>query len=49
VVKVREPAADGRANDAVVEALAGHFGVPKSAITIVHGRASRRKLIELAS
>lgn len=47
VVKVREPAEDGRANQAVVAALAGHFGVPKRAVTIVHGHASRRKLVEV--
>jgi uncharacterized protein (TIGR00251 family) len=48
VVKVREPAEDGRANDAVMEALAGHFGVPRRAVRIVHGHSSRRKLVEIA-
>jgi uncharacterized protein (TIGR00251 family) len=47
VVKVREPAEDGRANAAVIEALAGHFGVSKRAVTIVHGLTSRRKLVEV--
>ena len=47
VVKVREPAEDGRANAAVIEALAGHFGVPKRAVTILHGHGSRRKLVEV--
>jgi uncharacterized protein len=47
VVKVREPAEDGRANAAVIEALAGHFGVAKRAVTIVHGHGSRRKLVEI--
>ena len=47
VVKVREPAEDGRANAAVVEALAGHFGVAKRAVSIVHGHGSRRKLVEI--
>ena len=47
MVKVREPAEDGRANDAVIEALAGHFGVAKRAVTIVHGHSSRRKLVEV--
>lgn len=48
VVKVREPATDGRANDAVIEALAEHFGVPRRAVSIVHGHTSRRKLVEIA-
>jgi len=46
-VKVRAPATDGRANDAVIEALAAHFGVPRRAVTIVHGHTSRRKLVEI--
>jgi uncharacterized protein (TIGR00251 family) len=47
VVKVNAPAQDGRANAAVIQALAGHFGVAKRAVTIVHGQASRRKLVEV--
>lgn len=46
-VRVREPAEDGRANDAVVAALADHFGVAKRAVTIVHGHGSRRKFVEV--
>lgn len=45
VVKVREPAEDGRANVAVIAALAEHFNVKARAVTIVHGHASRRKLV----
>lgn len=48
VVKVREPAENGRANEAVIEALAEHFDVPRRAVVIVHGHTSRRKLIEIA-
>ena len=47
VVKVREPAENGRANDAVIAALAVHFGVAKRGVTIVHGHGSRRKLVEI--
>jgi uncharacterized protein len=47
IVKVREPAEDGRANAAVIAALAGHFGVAIRAVTIVHGHSSRRKLVEV--
>ncbi len=47
VVKVREPAEDGRANDAVIEALAEHFGVAKRAVSIVQGHTNRRKLVEI--
>lgn len=48
VIKVREPAEDGRANAAVIEALAEHFGVPQRAVTIIHGHGGRRKLVEIA-
>ena len=47
IVKVHEPAQDGHANTAVIEALAGHFGVPKRAVHIVHGHSRRRKLVEV--
>jgi uncharacterized protein len=47
VVKVCEPAENGRANAAVVEALAEHFGVPRRAVTILYGHGSRQKLVEI--
>ena len=49
VVKVTAPADDGRANAAVIEALAEHFGVPKRRVVIVQGLRSRRKLVEISS
>ena len=47
IVKVKAPAREGRANEAVVEFLAGHFGIPKRSVTIVRGQASRNKLVEI--
>jgi uncharacterized protein (TIGR00251 family) len=47
IVKVKEPAKEGRANQAVVELLAEHFKVPKSQVTILHGLRSRNKIIEV--
>ena len=49
VVKVTEPADDGRANAAVIDALARHFGIPKRRVVILHGLCSRRKLVEIFS
>lgn len=46
-VRVAAPAEGGRANAAVIEALADHFGVPRRAVTILHGMTSRSKLIEI--
>lgn len=35
----------GRANKAVIEMIARHFGVPKGAVSIVSGERSRTKLL----
>ncbi len=44
---VGEPARDGKANRALIELLARYFGIAKSAIKIIRGHSSRRKIIEL--
>ena len=46
-VAVTPPAHDGRANDAVIDALAAYFRVPRSTVQIVRGRTARRKLVEI--
>jgi uncharacterized protein (TIGR00251 family) len=48
-VAVAAPAEAGRANDAVIAALADHFGVPRSRVRIVLGARSRRKVAEIAA
>jgi len=47
VVRVREPATDGRANRAVVEAVAAALGVGRGGVRIAGGSSSRRKLVEV--
>ena len=47
VVRVREPAIDGRANRAVVEAVAGALQVANGAVRITAGASSRRKVVEV--
>jgi len=47
VVRVHQPATDGRANLAVVEAVAAALGVATGAVRISSGHASRRKVIEV--
>ena len=37
IVKVKEPAKEGRANRAVTKLLAKHFGVPRSQVKILSG------------
>ncbi|MDR1477024.1 MAG: DUF167 domain-containing protein [Rickettsiales bacterium] len=47
--KVRAPALDGRANDALAALLAETYGVPKSEISIVSGHASRNKVVRIGA
>lgn len=46
-VEVKEPPVEGRANMAVVRALAEYFGVAQSNVRIVSGFTSRLKTIEI--
>lgn len=46
-VYVREVAAEGKANQAVIQALSRHLNVAKSLITIVRGSAARTKLVRI--
>jgi len=44
-VRLIAPAADGKANEALIRFLAKTLGVPRSAVTIRRGERSREKLI----
>jgi len=46
-VRVRAAPQDGKANEAVIRLLARHFGVPKSAVSIVRGFTVRNKIVEI--
>ena len=46
-VKVMQPAVDGKANKGLIILLADHFGVRKSAITILSGETSRTKRVQI--
>jgi uncharacterized protein (TIGR00251 family) len=48
IVRVKEPAREGRANRAVIKLLAEHFGVPQSRVRILSGFRSKNKVIEVA-
>jgi uncharacterized protein YggU (UPF0235/DUF167 family) len=48
IVRVCERAIDGAANEACIRALAEHFKLAPSRITLVRGARSRRKLFEIA-
>ena len=46
-IKLSAPAVEGKANAALVEWMAERLGIPKSSISIVRGRGSRIKVLEL--
>jgi uncharacterized protein len=46
-VRVTAPAERGRANEAVLELLSEHLGVPRRELSVVSGTSSRDKIVEL--
>lgn len=45
LVRVTAPPQDGKANDALCKLLAKELGVPKSAVSVTRGQASRDKTV----
>ena len=48
-VAVTAPADKGRANDAAIALLAREWRMPKTAIAVLQGATSRRKLVHIAA
>ena len=48
-VLVKAKPVEGKANDAVARALAEHFGIPKSRVTLVVGQTSKQKVFEITA
>lgn len=47
-IRLRAPAVDDAANEALVEFIATRLGLPRRAVRIAAGRRSRRKRLEIA-
>ncbi|MFC1568491.1 DUF167 domain-containing protein [Candidatus Margulisiibacteriota bacterium] len=47
-VHLTAPPVEGKANQALIEVLAGHFGVKKQQVRIVRGKKSRQKVVEIS-
>jgi uncharacterized protein len=47
-IYVREPAVDGKANDAVARLLAAHLQLPRSRVELVSGATSRHKRFRIS-
>lgn len=46
-LRVKAPAKEGRANEAVIKLLSAYFDVPKTSIAIIKGHSSKNKIISL--
>lgn len=46
-VWVKAPPVDGKANEALIRALADHYDVPRSRVAILRGTSSRTKSVEI--
>jgi uncharacterized protein len=47
-VRITARAVHGKANEALIEFLAAHFGVPRRCVTIISGAKSRTKRVAIA-
>jgi uncharacterized protein (TIGR00251 family) len=47
IASVKAPPVDGKANQALIELVAEHFGVRKSAVSIRSGASGRLKTIDV--
>jgi uncharacterized protein (TIGR00251 family) len=45
--QLKSPPVDGKANEELIALVAGHFGCPKSAVTIRSGASGRMKLVQV--
>ena len=46
-IRLKAPPVDGKANDELIRFIAKELGLSKGSIRIMHGFASRRKLLEI--
>lgn len=46
-VKVKSPAIEGKANEAMIKKMAEYFDIPKSRIKIVRGEFAKNKILEI--
>lgn len=48
-VYVKEPSLEGKANNAIINALTNHFNVKRSNVLLVNGDKSKNKTFEILS
>jgi len=47
LIRVKEKPQEGKANRAVIKALAEYFGIPQADVVLVKGQSSREKIFEI--
>jgi len=47
-VRLKAPAKEGKANEALLTALSEYFNIPKSLISIITGRRGKLKIINIS-
>lgn len=47
VAAIKEPPVDGRANEAIIKALADYFSITPSSIFLISGKTSKQKVFEI--
>jgi len=47
IVSVKEPSRDGKANKAIIKALASYFNVAPSCVNLISGFSSKQKVFEI--
>ena len=47
LVRVKAPAKEGKANEALIIALKRYFNIPKSRISIASGLGSKNKIVDI--
>ena len=46
-ISVHAPAHEGKANTAIIDALADHLGIPKSRVRLLRGEKYKEKVFEI--
>ncbi len=46
-IKIHAPPVEGRANAALCDFLAAHLGLPRRAVTVLHGDTARLKTVRI--
>ncbi len=49
IVSVKEPPKDGKANKAIIKAIAAYFNIAPSCVNLISGFSSKQKVFEISN